>query len=78
MTVHSDVGKIVAYRFGGGSYQSTSDPRLHIGLGASNKPMRIEITWPSGTNEGFENVSPNAFYRIREGSGAIEKLERKR
>src|SRR5262249_50554999 len=34
----------VATRFGGGSYLSASDPRLHFGLGAATKVDRVEVT----------------------------------
>jgi len=32
----------------GGSYASTSDPRLHFGLGSATKVDKLEIRWPSG------------------------------
>ena len=38
----------VAARFGGGSYQSASDQRLHFGLGQARLVDRVEVTWPSG------------------------------
>ena len=37
-------------RFGGGSYLSASDPRLHFGLGRPGG-RRVEVTWPSGRRE---------------------------
>ncbi|HWE35828.1 MAG TPA: CRTAC1 family protein, partial [Isosphaeraceae bacterium] len=33
-----------AWRFGGGSYQSASDPRLHFGLSRIDRAERIEVT----------------------------------
>jgi hypothetical protein len=38
-----------------GSYLSTSDVRLHFGLGASNGIERLEIEWPSGKNQVLAN-----------------------
>jgi enediyne biosynthesis protein E4 len=35
--------------FSGGSYASSSDPRLHFGLGSATKADKVEIHWPSGT-----------------------------
>ncbi|MBV9885397.1 MAG: CRTAC1 family protein [Acidobacteria bacterium] len=35
----------------GGSYASTSDPRLHFGLGSASKIDKLEIIWPDGTME---------------------------
>jgi hypothetical protein len=39
----------VLERTSGGSYLSTSDPRLHVGLGAAQQVERVEVTWPDGT-----------------------------
>ena len=33
---------------GGGSYLSSSDPRVHFGLGDATRIDRLEIRWPSG------------------------------
>jgi enediyne biosynthesis protein E4 len=35
-------------RVGGGSFESSNDPRLHIGLGTESSIESIEIRWPSG------------------------------
>jgi len=53
----------------GGSYLSSSDPRLHFGLGADAKMQKVEIRWPSGLNEELKNVAGNAIYTIVEGKG---------
>jgi len=37
--------------FSGGSYASTSDPRLHFGLGSASRVDKLEIFWPSGRRE---------------------------
>ena len=37
--------------FAGGSYASSSDPRLHFGLGAASKVDKLEIHWPDGLIE---------------------------
>jgi hypothetical protein len=37
--------------FSGGSYCSSSDPRVHFGLGSATKADKIEIHWPSGTKQ---------------------------
>lgn len=53
----------------GGSYLSSSDPRLHFGLGATATIRKIEIRWPSGLQEELKNVSADAIYTITEGHG---------
>src|SRR5215470_10261160 len=37
--------------FSGGSYASSSDQRVHFGLGANAKVDKLEIAWPDGTKE---------------------------
>ncbi len=54
---------------GGGSYNSSNDSRLHFGLGATASISKVEVRWPSGTTQKFENVSADAFYEVREGQG---------
>ncbi len=57
----------VAARFGGGSYLSASDPRLHFGLGAARRADRVEVRWPSGRRDTYEGLAADAGYRLREG-----------
>lgn len=59
----------------GSSFLSQNDLRLHFGLGAAKSADMLEILWPSGARDNFPNVPANQFIRIREGSGAIEKIE---
>ncbi|MGD0737504.1 MAG: CRTAC1 family protein [Terracidiphilus sp.] len=54
----------------GGSYLSTSDPRLHFGLGSSASFERIEVLWPSGLREQFPGGIGDRFISLVEGSGA--------
>jgi hypothetical protein len=53
----------------GGSYLSTSDPRLHFGLGAAATFDLIEVHWPSGLLEQFPGGFGNRFVSLVEGSG---------
>jgi hypothetical protein len=54
---------------GGGGYNSSSDTRLHFGLGKAAIISRIEVRWPSGQTQQFENVPSDAIYEIDEGQG---------
>jgi tetratricopeptide (TPR) repeat protein len=62
----------VSHRFGGGSYQSAGDPRLHFGLGASTRIQRLEVRWPSGRVDRHEGLAVDRAYRIREGDAAAK------
>jgi hypothetical protein len=53
----------------GGSYLSTSDPRLHFGLGSAASFDRIEVLWPSSLLEQFPGGPGNRFVSLVEGSG---------
>jgi hypothetical protein len=57
--------------FSGGSYASSSDPRLHFGLGAATKVDKLEIDWPSGTKEEIRVTSVDQIYTVVEGKGIV-------
>jgi hypothetical protein len=49
-----------------GSYQSSSDKRLHFGLGASTWIRRIEITWPSRIVQILKDSKADQFLTVTE------------
>jgi hypothetical protein len=54
----------------GGSFASSSDQRLHFGLGLATKIDKIEIRWPSGRVEVIPPpASVDAIYGVTEGKG---------
>jgi len=54
----------------GGSYQSSSDRRVHFGLGPDNVVQRIEIHWPSRIVQTLTNVVADRIVKIREEAAA--------
>jgi hypothetical protein len=48
------------------SYQSSSDRRLHFGLGGARRVRRIDVRWPSGITQSLENVAVNRALEIVE------------
>jgi tetratricopeptide (TPR) repeat protein len=64
----------VAWRFGGGSYQSASDPRLHFGLGDAGRVESIEVAWPSGRIDRFGPLAADDGYLLREGQSEAKPL----
>lgn len=48
----------------GGSYLSSSDLRLHIGLGTSEGPVDVTITWPDGIVETRRGLAPDREHVI--------------
>ncbi len=49
-----------------GSYLSSSDKRLHFGVGSESTIKRIEIRWPSGKTQVLENVAVDRVLKIDE------------
>src|SRR5262247_3843115 len=53
----------------GDSYISQNDLRLHFGIGDATRVERVEILWPSGRKESFENLKANQIVTLEEGRG---------
>jgi hypothetical protein len=56
----------------GSSYDSSSDLRVHFGLGAVTKIDSVEVRWPSGLTETFL-AKIDAINQLKEGSGTPQK-----
>jgi hypothetical protein len=54
---------------GGGSYLAQNDLRIHVGLGSAVKADRIEVRWPNGLEEAWEQVDSNQIVTLEEGRG---------
>jgi hypothetical protein len=53
----------------GSSYSSSSDLRLHFGLGGQTRVASIEVQWPNGRKEMFDGAAADQFLHLKEGSG---------
>jgi hypothetical protein len=53
----------------GGSYGSSSDQRVHFGLGSATKIDKIEIDWPSGAKESVSVPAIDDIWTVTEGRG---------
>ncbi len=62
--------------FSGGSYASTSDPRLHFGLGSATKVDKLKIFWPSGLREEVILPCIDCIVQILEGKGPVTRTAR--
>jgi hypothetical protein len=69
VTVKAGTRTLVDEVRSGSSYISTSDMRVHFGLGAVTKIDSAEVRWPSGLTERFSNVSIDAINVLNEGAG---------
>jgi enediyne biosynthesis protein E4 len=57
----------------GGSYGSSSDERVHFGLGSAIKIEKVEIHWPSGRKEEITVPGIDRILTVEEGKGIVEK-----
>ena len=55
----------VRFATAAGSYLSSSDKRLHFGLG-DNKKADIEVRWPSGIRQTLRDISADQFLTVKE------------
>ena len=62
----------------GSSYNSNSDMRVHFGLGSATKVDFVQIRWPSGLVERFENLPVDSINTLKEGSGSAVAAEAKK
>jgi len=49
-----------------GSYQSSSDKRVHFGLGSAEVVREIEIRWPSGVRQTLKDVKADQIMTVTE------------
>jgi len=56
---------------GGGSYLSQSDLRAHFGIGKALRAERVEVRWPSGQRQVFQDLEADKFYLIEESRDQI-------
>jgi hypothetical protein len=75
VTVQCAKARWVGTRYGGGSYQSANDPRLHFGLGHETSVRWVEVRWPSGKATRFTDLDGDAGYLLREGASAAVLLK---
>jgi hypothetical protein len=62
----------------GSSYASNSDMRVHFGLGRATKVDWVQIRWPSGLVERFDNPAIDTIHTLKEGAGtAIDPAPKK-
>jgi hypothetical protein len=55
-----------------GSYLSSSDPRLLVGLGNAAEIERLIVHWPGGRNEAFPTPPLRRYTTLVEGTGLKE------
>jgi hypothetical protein len=77
------IGARVTARYGGktqvqevvsqSSFYSSSDSRLHFGLGTA-ATADLEIRWPNGAKESLKQVPADYLVTVKEGAGIVKKV----
>lgn len=57
----------------GTSYFSQNDLRLHFGLGHNSVIDKVEVAWPSGQKDVFQNLPADMIYTLVEGNSVPQK-----
>jgi enediyne biosynthesis protein E4 len=60
----------------GSSYISQNDLRVHFGLGRASHMDSVEVRWPSGFVERFDDLSVDAIHTLTEGTGKATTTSR--
>lgn len=55
-----------AVRLAGDSYLSSSDPRVHFGLGRESKIESVTVRWPSGRTQTLRGLTADRIIRVDE------------
>ncbi len=58
----------------GGSFASSSDPRVHFGLGDAAHIDEIEVHWPDGQIESLKPPPVDCIVTVQQGRGMIRRL----
>jgi hypothetical protein len=56
-----------------GSFCSSRDPRVLVGLGEVVNVKEVRVTWPGGLSEIWRNLPIDSYTTLREGSAPQEK-----
>jgi len=69
VVVFNDGKRLVRINQWATTYLSYNDPRMHIGLNKVDHVQKMEILWPDGTKEVFENIASDQYITIIQGKG---------
>lgn len=58
----------------GSSYMSQNDLRLHFGLAQNSVMNKVEVSWPSGQKDVYQNLPADVIYTLTEGGSVPQKV----
>lgn len=66
--------KRIASVLGGSSFYSQNAFALHFGLGAATHVDKVEVRWPNGETEAWENFGVDRTIKVTEGRSSVEQI----
>ena len=66
MTIETANRKLTRFTKGGGSYLSSGDPRVLVGL-RNDTIRRVSVKWSWGETQSWEVLEAGAYWDLREG-----------
>jgi hypothetical protein len=72
-TIEAGGRRQIAEVVGGGSYYSQNSFTLYFGVAKAATVNRIEIRWPDGETQSWQDIAVNRTVRIREGEEMLEQ-----
>jgi len=52
-----------------GSYASARDPRVLVGVGDAQGPVKVRVIWPDGRSETFDDIAIDKYSTLEQGHG---------
>jgi len=74
VVVETAGGRQTRYALGGGSYGSSHDPRLHLGLGPDTRVERATVYWPSGLIQEISGLEVDSYWLVCEGQSTATRI----
>lgn len=59
--------KLTRFAKGGGSYLSSGDRRIIVGLGSAERADRVTVRWPWGEEQNWEGLAGGRYWKLDEG-----------
>ena len=72
VTVETESGRQVREVKAGESYLSSSDPRVHFGIGKATGIQRVVIRWPSGIVQDVKSAKPGRYNTVEEPASNVQ------
>jgi hypothetical protein len=76
VTIETAGGKLTRFTKGGGSFLSSSDRRILVGLGTTDKVDRVTVRWSWGETQSWDNLTADAYWELHEGEPAARRVAR--